>query len=137
MQVIKVIIVEPEKEPYVLEIVESLKNLQHIVGGLIEYVNLEDKVDLICNEEGKINNLPFNRIVGNDVIAGTFIIAGVNYKTGEITSLTKEQIKKYLESFSLKNHQKQIEYMNSEFIETGNLAYMKFISLDKTKQKGN
>ena len=137
MNKIKVIIVEPDKEPYIQEIVETLEKLQEIVGGLIEYVNLEDEVDLICNEEGKTYNLQFNRIVGNDVIAGTFIIAGLDYKTGETISLTEENIKKYLEFFSLKNHQKQIQYMKSEFIETGNLAYMKLITQEDTEQKGN
>lgn len=132
MNNIKVLIVEPNKEPYSQKIEHTLKKLQHIVGGTIDMIELEEDVDLICNDEGKLMNLPFNRFVGNDVIAGTFIIAGQH--KGETTSLTEEQINKYKEIFSLANHIKKIEYMKAEFIETGNLAYMKFISLDNKEQ---
>lgn len=45
--------------------------MQKVVGGLIEIVELEYDVDLICNEEGKIYNLPMNRVIKNDIIAGT------------------------------------------------------------------
>lgn len=43
---------------------------------LIEFVELENDIDLIFNEEGKMYNLPMNRIIKNDVVCGTFIIAG-------------------------------------------------------------
>ena len=127
---IEVLVVEPNKEPYVKEVKNTLESLQDTVGGLIEYINVEDNVDLICNEEGKMNNLPFNRSIGNDVIAGTFIIAGVNLNTGETISIPKDKTKKYMSIFSLANHKKTIEYLNAEFIESSNLAYMKFIDIE-------
>lgn len=127
---IEVLVVEPKKEPYLKEIEHTLESLQRIVDGLIEYINLEDNVDLICNEEGKMNNLPFNRSIGNDVIAGTFIIAGVNLNTGETMSIPKNKVDKYMELFSLANHKKTIEYLNAEFIESSNLAYMKFLDIE-------
>jgi len=34
----------------------TLEELQKYVGGLIEFVQLNDKYNLIINEEGKINN---------------------------------------------------------------------------------
>ena len=52
MSKIRVLIVEPNKEPRQVRIEHTLKNLQKIVGGLIEFVELEHNVDLICNEEG-------------------------------------------------------------------------------------
>lgn len=125
MNNIKVLIIEPNKEPYSQKIEHTLKKLQDIVDGRIDIVELEENVDLICNDEGKLMNLPFNRCVGNDVIAGTFIVAGQH--KGETTSLTEEQIKKYTEVFSLENHRKKIEYMKIEFIASENLADMKFI----------
>lgn len=127
---IEVLVVEPNKEPYVKEVKNTLESLQDTVGGLIEYINLEDNVDLICNEEGKMNNLPFNRNIGNDVIAGTFIIAGVDLNTGETISIPKDKTKKYMSIFGLANHKKTIEYLNAEFIENSNLAYMKFIDIE-------
>ena len=57
MSKIRVLIVEPNKEPRQVRIEHTLKNLQKIVGGLIEFVELEHNVDLICNEEGKLLNL--------------------------------------------------------------------------------
>lgn len=127
---IKVLVVEPNKEPYIKEIKSSLESLQDIVGGLIEYINLENNVDLICNEEGKMNNLPFNRSIGNDVIAGTFILVGVNLNTGETVSIPKDKVNKYMELFSLANHNNIIDYLNAEFIESSNLAYMQFIDIE-------
>ena len=70
MNKIRILVVEPYKEPYQLKVKHTLKNLQNIVGGLIEYIQLEHNVDLICNEEGKILRLPLNRKVGYDVKIG-------------------------------------------------------------------
>lgn len=131
---IKVLVVEPNKEPYIKEIESSLESLQNIVGGLIEYINLEDNVDLICNEESKINNLPFNRSIGNDIIAGTFIIAGVNLRNGETISIPKDKVNKYTKLFSLANHNNIINYLNAEFMDSSNLAYMKFVDIEDLNQ---
>lgn len=94
---IKILIVEPTLDPYVKEVENTLEKKQKIVGGLIEFVELEDDIDLICNEKGKIYNLPMNRIIKNDIICGTFIIAG--QKNGESISLKDEQIKKIQKLF--------------------------------------
>lgn len=131
---IKVLVVESNKEPYIKEIESSLESLQDIVGGLIEYINLENNVDLICNEEGKINNLPFNRSIGNDIIAGTFIIAGVNLQNGETISIPKDKVNKYTKLFSLANHNNIINYLNAEFMDSSNLAYMKFEDIEDLNQ---
>ena len=131
---INILVVEPNKEPYIKEIECTLENLQRMVGGLIEYINLEDNVDLICNEEGKINNLPFNRSIGNDIIAGTFIIAGVNLRNGETISIPKDKVNKYTKLFSLANHNNIINYLNAEFMDSSNLAYMKFVDIEDLNQ---
>lgn len=97
---IRALIVEPDKEPYEVDLENGLKSRQKIVGGLIEYCYLldDDDVALICNEEGKIIGLPFNREIGHDVICGNFIIVGDD-GSGENLSLTDEQINKYKERF--------------------------------------
>lgn len=76
MDKIKILIVEPIRDPYIEEIVNTLEEKQRIVGGLIQKTELENNVDLIFNEESKILNLEMNRIIKNDVVCGTFIIAG-------------------------------------------------------------
>lgn len=61
----------------------SLEELQAAVGGYIEMVTLKNKI-IICNEEGKLMNLPLNEKVTqmfqlacgtSDVIVGDAILA--------------------------------------------------------------
>ena len=109
MNKIRVLIVEPNKESYQIKIEHTLKNLQKIVGGYIEILQLDYNTDLVCNDEGKINRLPLNRFVDYDIIAGTFIIAG--HKDSETISLSRKQIKKYKEIFRLDTHQKYMRHL--------------------------
>ena len=81
---ITVLVVEPDKKPYVKEIPSSLESLQHEVGGDIEAVYpFEEPVAIVCNEEGKMNGLPLNRALRDDsgeiydIVAGTFLITGL------------------------------------------------------------
>lgn len=108
---IRVLVVEPNKEPKQIKVEHTLKNLQDIVDGLIEYVELDHHTDIICNEEGKLLNMELNRKLGNDIIAGTFIIAGQHY--GDTISLSRKQIKKYKDMFRLSNH-KEVEYIKAK-----------------------
>lgn len=98
---IRVLVVEPNMLPYEKVIPNRLKDKQEIVGGNIEYARVDDDGSalLICNEEGKIKGLPYNRDIGHDVIAGTFIIVGDDYDMGEDRSLTDEQVEKYKARF--------------------------------------
>ena len=98
----KVLIVEPEKAPYAAEIPTGLESLQKQVGGLIQALYLADAA-LICNDEGKLIGLPWNRPLFDeegklyDIIAGTFLVAGL--KEDDFGSLTDAQIRKYTELF--------------------------------------
>ena len=80
-----VLVVEPGFLPYEKEIPDSLSSddhlraLQEIVGGYIEAIYpYEEEVAIVCNEEGLINGLPFNRSVpgGYGGVFGTFFICG-------------------------------------------------------------
>ena len=101
----KVLIVEPEKAPYPAEIPTGLESLQEQVGGLIQALYLADAA-LICNDEGKLLGLPWNRPLfdedGNlyDIIVGTFLVVGLIEE--DFGSLTDEQIGKYTKFFSLR-----------------------------------
>ena len=79
----KVLVVEPGYLPYEKEILDSadhLEQMQAIVGGLIEPIYpYHEEVAIVCNEEGLINGLPFNRSVpgGYGGVFGTFFICGL------------------------------------------------------------
>ena len=94
---IKCLLVEPYELPKEIIIDNTLETKQKIVGGDIECVYLQnnDDVVLICNEEGKINGMKLNREIGYDIIAGPFLIVGDDYENGEFKSLTSNQLLKY------------------------------------------
>ena len=103
---IKVLVVKPCEEPHELDIENSLKALQTLVGGYIECMHpFLDDVALVCNEEGKLLMLDANRVILSgfgdhyDVVHGTFILVGV--KNDGFTSLTPEQSVKYKALWSL------------------------------------
>lgn len=95
----KVLIVEPGQYPREAEIDNRLDTLQGIVGGLIETLYpWEDRVVLICNDEGKLMGLPLNRSLEDyDILAGAFLICGVSET--DFSDLSDEQIKHYAAKF--------------------------------------
>lgn len=95
---IKVVMVEPLKCPTITTINNDLESLQKAVGGLIEFVDIEENVCILCNEEGKLIGLEGNRRLNNDIIVGTFYVCGIN-DHGELISLTSAQMDKYLRYF--------------------------------------
>ena len=90
---IKVLKVEPMKAPEVVILKNELYEFQKAVSigapdvGLIEIIELNDEVCILCNEEGKLLGLPPNRRFRNDILVGTFYFTGQNYEEGELTSL--------------------------------------------------
>lgn len=93
-------IVEPGILPYEKEIEDDLHVMQGIVGGLIQPIYpYRERVALVCNEEGIIRGLPFNRSVegGYEGVFGTFFICGLTEE--DFCSLTDEQVKTYKEKF--------------------------------------
>lgn len=100
-----VLVVESERRPEVREIDNSLKAMQEIVGGLIQPIYLDDSVALVCNDEGKLMNLPANRGLRDkdgqiyDIVFGTFFLCGAPADSDHFTGLTSEQIEQYRERF--------------------------------------
>lgn len=102
----RILVVEPKRRPEVIEIDGSLKAMQNIVGGLIQPIPLNDPdVILVCNDEGKLMNLPANRGLRDesgqiyDIVCGTFFLCGAPEGSDHFTSLTSEQIERYRERF--------------------------------------
>lgn len=98
----RVLIVEPTKPPREQEVSGDLAAMQVIVGGLIQAVYpFEEPVALVCNDEGKLQNLPMNRYIPEirDVIAGTFFLCGAPPEGENFASLTEEQLQRYARRF--------------------------------------
>lgn len=103
----QVVIVEPKKKPVVQNIDSSLASMQQIVGGTIQAVYpFEEPVALICNDEGKLLNLPLNRALRDsngaiyDIVAGTFFLCAAPVDSDRFECLTDEQVQIYLERFA-------------------------------------
>ena len=104
----QVVVVEPEKKPIVQDVGSDLESMQKIVGGSIQAIYpFDEPVALICNEEGKLLNLPLNRALrddeGNvyDIISGTFFLCAAPQDSDRFTSLTDQQAKMYMERFAM------------------------------------
>ena len=122
---IKVIITEPMRQARICTIKNELKEFQRIVGGNIETLCFnpeDDNAILICNENGKMNQMPWNRLLiyngeAYDIVAGPMIIAGDDYINGEFKSLTDKQAENYLNQFF---------YPEIHYVENGKLKGIAF-----------
>ena len=98
-----VLVVEPGYLPYEKEILDSadhLEQMQAIVGGLIEPIYpYHEEVAIVCNEEGLINGLPFNRSVpgGYGGVFGTFFICGLGEE--DFCSLSPDLVERFKKEF--------------------------------------
>ena len=84
---IKCIVKRPDEQfGHMTWVSDSLENLQKTVGGYIETVTLDNGLVLICNEEGRVRDMPYNftlrRIRGvvtvQNAIFGTVIACGAD-----------------------------------------------------------
>lgn len=114
---IRILYKEVGKEPQIMFIDNTLEAKQELVGGLIEVVPYED-VLIICNEEGKLLNMPPNLVFEYDYIAGNCFVIGDDYKNADFKSLTDEEILRYREdlkkrSFNFKQYERTQERLHS------------------------
>jgi uncharacterized protein YozE (UPF0346 family) len=72
---LKVIIKEVGKAPYLKGIDEGLESMKSIVGGWIEVVPVGGGMCLVCNEEGKLEGLHPNFATDSDIIVGNVFFA--------------------------------------------------------------
>ena len=104
----RVILCRPGEKAETIEMEDSLKAMQEMVGGRIEeYMPWEEEVAIICNEEGKMMGLPLNRGIKDekghlqDIIAGDFFICYAPIESERFLSMPPELEEKYLEKFEL------------------------------------
>ena len=94
-----VLVVEPGYAPYEKSI-NGLDEMQATVGGLIQAIYpYEEQLAIVCNEEGLLHGLEFNRSVpgGYGGVVGTFFICGLGEE--DFCSLTPEQMEKYRKEY--------------------------------------
>lgn len=96
---IRVLRVRPGQVPEQIQIPNTLSAFQQEVGGWIETVSLGDGAILICNEEGKLSGMDGNRRLGNDIIAGPFLVVGDDGKGG-FCSLQNDQVHTWQKQFA-------------------------------------
>ena len=104
----KVLSVEPGKSPYAAEIPAGLESLQQKIEGLIQVLypfESDPLAAIVCNDEGKLLGLPWNRPLfdeeGNiyDILVGTFLVIGLT--EDNFGSLSDEQIQRYTDIFRM------------------------------------
>ena len=116
--IIRVLMVEPlmpPKEVYLLnyiKVFDTIVSKSHYYTCDAELLIVEDGVGILRNEEGPLLNLKGNRRIKNEIIAGTFIVVGID-KNGNFKSLTDEQVSRYSDRFK-----ETEEYSDEEVNET-------------------
>lgn len=103
----QVVVVEPMKTPYKKTVPNTLESMQELVGGYIEIINIGNTetggtIALTLNEEGKLKNLPLNKIIhgrgGSDALVGTFFITAYNMR-GDNISLSDADCDRMIKKF--------------------------------------
>lgn len=74
----KVCFKAPRANAVMVEIENTLPALQEAVGGYIEVIPFAPDAVIICNEEGRLLNLPYNCMICGMEFYGPVLICGVN-----------------------------------------------------------
>ncbi|MBQ3329963.1 MAG: DUF3846 domain-containing protein [Ruminococcus sp.] len=73
-----VFIKRPGEVPRHVTMSLRLENLQRYVGGYIEVVNITSDFAIICDEEGRLKNKPYNCTICNCSFVGDIIFVGID-----------------------------------------------------------
>lgn len=94
----RIVYVEPHREPYMAEVADDIDSLQRAVRGLIEPVYNGDGTIIVCNDEAKLIGMEGNRRIQGDIIAEPFFVVGDD---GErFRSLTESEASAYMDRFA-------------------------------------
>jgi predicted RNA-binding protein with PUA domain len=110
---IKVLLVMPGKEVQTVKIPASIKFIKSFIGEELYKIKLNDNTILIANKNAKVDE--FNRILGGNILLGTFIIVSVKNK--HRVSMKKKDIRTFTNMFKLRKHQKKIDIYKDEYLE--------------------
>lgn len=112
---LRVILCRPGEAAEVVEIEDELESMQDLVGGLIEpydpfYSETDpryENVILVCNEEGKLMQLPLNRAIVDedgrvmDVIRGPFFLCYAPVESERFLSIPPDLEEEFLRKYAL------------------------------------
>lgn len=97
----RILVVHKGNNPVIRDVPHSLSVFQSLVGGKIEIVEpFTDNVVIVCDESGRINGKPVNRIINDKMdICGDFFLCGHD---GEgLTDFPVDLVEAYKMKFSL------------------------------------
>lgn len=99
-----VLAVLPGKAPERMDLDDSLESMQAFVGGTIQAVYpFSDPVAIVCNDDGKLMGLEYNRALwdddGNiyDILCGPFFVCGLGEEN--FASLPEDLLRKHAQRF--------------------------------------
>ena len=112
---LRVILCRPGEAAEIVEIEDDLESMQELVGGLIEpydpfYSETDpryENVILVCNEEGKLRQLPPSRAIVDedghvmDVIAGPFFLCYAPIESERFLSMPPDLEKEFRKKYEL------------------------------------
>ena len=102
----RVIWVKVGEDPTVITIPHQLEYMQELVGGLIEVVEpFSDDIFLVCNENGRNEDRPLNRIINEQLdISGDFFICGQD--AVGLYDMPEDKIDEYVRMFQISESQR-------------------------------
>ena len=108
---LRIILIHPCKKPIVAHIPAVLELYQMIVGGTVQGISswfAPDPVMLCCNDDGKLKELPYNRLICRlgrpiDYIVGTVFLCGIESDPDGVQhfgSVREDLLDKYMKKFA-------------------------------------
>lgn len=73
---IKVVYIEPGRDPEFRTVNNTLEAMQILVKGYIEVLTVSNDMVIVCNEEGHLRNMPFNREMFGISLYGPIVLVG-------------------------------------------------------------
>ena len=94
MDFISALVKRPGEPPRHVNVSNSLEALQKNVGGYIETVTLASALVIICNEEGRLLDLPYNCTICGVDFVGPILMVGVKGDEFDDLPVTWPDLKK-------------------------------------------
>lgn len=101
---IKCLLIRPGEKVKVQRIPGNIQFIKKHIGNRLIQIKLEENAIILANKDAR--KIEFNRILGDKIINGTFLVVGI--KDSRRVSLKKRQLRKYSNYFKLEKHEKRI-----------------------------
>ena len=123
---IKCLLIKPGEKVKVQRIPGNIKFIKSLIGNRLIRIKLEENAIILANKDAK--KIDFNRILGDKIINGTFLVVGI--KESRRVSLKKCQVRKYSNYFKLEKHEKRINQYKDNLL---NMYYISTLEINKGK----